>query len=227
MRNPLRAGRNRGGELPARPVADPIGQNIDAVVAMHTLAEQQVDTHQRGVEALTAWLGRPQFFYGVLVGVSLWMLVNSLAPRLGLRERDDPPFFWLQGAVGLMGLMVTTVVLITQNRQGKLAERREQLDLQMSLLVEQRTAKIIDLMEELRRDLPNVMDRTDAEAEALTTTVDPHAVLATLEMKMEATRETSAGAQIVTEQMDTAVAQTHQAVEQAKAERTSPAGDGE
>ena len=62
---------------------DPINQNIDAVVAMHNIAEQQVDPHQRKVESLTAWLGRPQFFYGILAGVSLWMLVNSLSPLFG------------------------------------------------------------------------------------------------------------------------------------------------
>lgn len=49
---------------------------------------------------------------------------------------------------------MTSVILITQNRQGKLAKRREHLELQMSMRTEQRTAKIIDLLEELRRDVP-------------------------------------------------------------------------
>ena len=131
-------------------------QNIDAVVALHAFAEQQVDTHQRTVESLTAWLGRPQFFYGMLVGVGLWMLRQLRRAPPAAAARDDPPFFWLQGAIGLGALLMTSVILITQNRQGKLAERREQLELQMSLLTEQRTAKIIDLLEELRRDMPSV-----------------------------------------------------------------------
>jgi uncharacterized membrane protein len=172
--------------LPPRESAeDRVAHNIDALVSLHALAEQRVDMHQRSVETLTARLGRPQFFYGILVGVSLWMLVNSLAPRIGLRTRDDPPFFWLQGFVGLAGLLMTTVVLITQNRQGKLAERREQLHLQINLLAEQRTAKIISLLEELRRDTPSVHDRVDAEAQALSRTVDPQDMLATLESRME------------------------------------------
>ena len=78
----------------AAAVQDPIGANIDAVVAIHAVAESQVDTHQRNVESLTAWLGRPQFFYGILVGVSLWMIANSFAHPFGLAERDDPPYFW-------------------------------------------------------------------------------------------------------------------------------------
>ncbi len=214
MRTPSMLRRRRRGGSPP----DPIAQNIDAVVEMHTVAERQVDAHQRTVEGLTAWLGRPQFFYGVLVGVSLWMLVNGLAPHLGLPRWDDPPFYWLQGLLRLTGLLMTTVVLITQNRQGRLAERREQLDMQMSLLVEQRTAKIIELMEELRRDLPNVRNRVDAEAEALTQSVDPHAVLATLEARLEETLETAAAAQMVPEEMDAAAAGTQQAVQEAQGE---------
>ena len=205
MRTPPILGRRRRGQA-AAPLPDPIAQNIDAVVEMHAVAERQVDTHQRAVEGLTAWLGRPQFFYGVLIGVSLWMLVNGLAPRVGLPRWDAPPFDWLQGLLGLTGLLTTTVVLITQNRQGRLAERREQLDMQMSLLVEQ------------RRDLPDVRDRVDAEAEALTQSVDPHAVLATLERRLEETQETAAGAQIVTEEMDAAAAGAQQAVQEAKGE---------
>lgn len=199
---------------------DPITQNIDAVVALHAYAEQQVDTHQRTVEALTAWLGRPQFFYGVLVGVSLWMLANSLAPLLGWHQRDDPPFFWMQGAIGLGALLMTSVILITQNRQGKLAERREQLDLQMSLLTEQRTAKIIDLLEELRRDMPSVLDRIDHEADALTKTVDPHEVLATFERKLEESMESEevseAASSLVAEQIDEAASETQKEIGRAR-----------
>ena len=209
----------RRREQPVQAAPDPINANIDAVVALHAFAEQQVDTHQRTVESLTAWLGRPQFFYGILVGAALWMGLNAAAPLLHLPRWDDPPFAWLQGAVGLGALLMTTVVLITQNRQGKLAERREQLELQMSMLTEQRTAKIIDLLEELRRDMPTVRDRIDLEAEALTKTVDPHEVLATLESKLEETLEapqSDEASRLVAEEIDAAVVETQGEIERAK-----------
>ena len=216
MRVPIRL-RRKGT---AQAVPDPINDNIDAVVALHALAEQQVDTHQRTVEALTAWLGRPQFFYGILVGVGLWMGMNAAAPYLHLTRFDDPPFAWLQGAVGLGALLMTSVILITQNRQGKLAERREQLELQMSMLTEQRTAKIIELLEELRRDLPSVRNRVDLEAEALTRTVDPHEVLATFENRLEETLEAAGSSEeasrLVTEEIDAAAAETQDDIERAR-----------
>ncbi len=219
MRVPIRLGRGR--KEAALAVPDPINDNIDAVVALHAFAERQVDTHQRTVESLTAWLGRPQFFYGILVGVGLWMGVNAAAPYLHLPRFDDPPFAWLQGAIGLGALLMTSVILITQNRQGKLAERREQLELQMSMLTEQRTAKIIDLLEELRRDLPSVKNRVDLEAEALTKTVDPHEVLATFESRLEETLEavgsSEEASRLVAEEIDAAAAETQDEIEKAKA----------
>ena len=116
---------------------------------------------------------------------------------------------------------MTSVILITQNRQGKLAERREQLELQMSMLTEQRTAKIIDLLEELRRDLPSVQNRVDLEAEALTKTVDPHEVLAAFESRLEETLEAAGiseeAARLVTEEIDAAALETQEEIDKAKA----------
>jgi len=112
-------------------------------------------------------------------------LPNALPKRLGIRQFDPPPFYWLQGAVGLSALLMTSGVLIKQTRQEQLAEQRAQLSLQMNLLSEQKIAKLIALLEELRRDLPTVKDRVDPEAEVLKQATDPHMVVNTLERRLE------------------------------------------
>ena len=66
-------------------------------------------------------------------------------------------------------------------RQGKLAEQRAQLDLQVRLLAEQKTATLLALLEARRRDLPEVTNRHDAEAAAMEQATDPHAILDALE----------------------------------------------
>lgn len=104
-----------------------------------------------------------------------------LAPRLGIPPFDPPPFVWLQGLVGLGALLMATIILITQNRQTRHADQRSQLDLQVNLLAEQKAAKLIGLVEELRRDLPTVRNRVDKVADAMEEPVDPHAVLSALE----------------------------------------------
>jgi uncharacterized membrane protein len=86
----------------------------------------------------------------------------------------------MQGAVAFYAALVTTVVLATQNRQNSEAERRGQLELQVNLMAEQRTAKTIALLEELRRDLPSVPNRVDRLADAMQESVDPKTVLSVL-----------------------------------------------
>lgn len=100
---------------------------------------------------------------------------------LGKTSLDPPPFSWLQGVIGLGALLMTTMVLITQNRQEKHTEQRRHLDLQVSLLVEQKVTKVIALVEELRRDLPSIRNRHDPQAEAMQNAIDPHAVLDALD----------------------------------------------
>jgi uncharacterized membrane protein len=71
---------------------------------------------------------------------------------------------------------MTTLILTTQRRADRLASRREQMTLELSLLSERKTAKIVELLEELRRDSPGVKARIDDEAKAMATPVDTRAV---------------------------------------------------
>ena len=113
--------------------------------------------------------------------MTIWILVNVLAQWLGLPQFDPPPFIWLSGVIGLAALLITTVVLIAQNRLLQFEEKRSHLELQVNLLTEQKTTKIIQLLEELRRDLPSVRDRLDPETEVLQQPTNPQQVLATIE----------------------------------------------
>jgi uncharacterized membrane protein len=101
---------------------------------------------------------------------------------------DPAPFFWLQGIIGLSALVTATIVLTRQNRLARLAEQRAHLDLKVTLLTEQKVAKLIDLLEELRRDLPNVLDRHDSHALALRQSLGPVDVLAALDEGKESGR---------------------------------------
>ena len=165
------------------------GDDVDhaggSVAQLYARAEETVDPHQRRVEGLTRLLGRPAFLHGVLAASALWIAFNTLAAWRAFPVPDPPPFVWLQGVLALLAFVVATSVLIRQNRQGRAAEQRSLLDLHVNLLVEQKVAKLICLVEELRRDIPIVADRHDAEAQAMTNTVDPHAVIQTLEQAMD------------------------------------------
>ena len=166
-------------------VSEHIAQNIETMATLHAAAEGRVGRHQRAIETLTASIGRPQSLQIILASVAGWTVYNGLAPSVGAPQLDPPPYFWLQGTISLCALLVTTMVLTTQNRQGKRAAQRDHLDLQVNLVAEQKIAKLVSLLEELRRDLPSVHDRVDPIADAMTQAVDPHAVVSVLEQTLE------------------------------------------
>jgi uncharacterized membrane protein len=165
----------------ARPEHPQTSQNIEAVLDFYAREEQRITRSQRLLERISLLIGQPAFLGFILAFVAIWMVVNSAFRRAGVADFDAPPFFWLQGIVGLGALMSAIVVLSRQSRLAKLAEQRAHLDLKLILMIEQKTAKLIDLMEELRRDLPDVVNRHDPEAAVLQQSMNPDQVLAALD----------------------------------------------
>jgi uncharacterized membrane protein len=182
---PANNGRSENTSHESTDLVDIVGENIESIVDLHMRSEKRISHHQRVIEAVTANLGRPRFFYLILLFVAVWIGVNLLLPHLGIASFDPPPFSWLQGIVGLSALLVTTVVLITQNRLGKLDDLRMHLNLQVNLLIERKVTKLIDLVEELRGDMPSVENRHDPQAEAMKEPVNPHEVVESLHQTLQ------------------------------------------
>jgi uncharacterized membrane protein len=170
-------------EAPAVP--HHVAETVETIAELHKRAEREVPRHQRSIDALTDLLGRSFSVFLIMGGVFLWVTVNSLLLSLGAMPPDPPPFAFLQAASSVGAFMAAAMVLSTQGRQRKRAEELERLDLQVNLLAEQKLAKLISLVEELRRDMPNVVNRVDPLAEAMTQAVDPHAVAEAIKQTLE------------------------------------------
>jgi uncharacterized membrane protein len=166
-------------------VPDHVSQTVDTIAQLHARSEEDVTRHQRSIEMIAANLGKPRALYMIGAAALMWVVMNVAMCASGRSPFDPPPFSWLQGFASLGALLMATTVLATQNRQRKISDERAQLDLQVNLLSEQKLAKVIALLEELRRDMPNVKNRSDPLAEAMTQAVDPHAVVTALQETME------------------------------------------
>jgi uncharacterized membrane protein len=140
--------------MPVDSVPEHISQNIDGILAFYRREERKISDSQRLLEIVGGFMRRPSYLASVVSFVALWMLANALCKLLGFQPPDPPPFVWLQAIVSLGALLTATVVLITQNREARLEAQRLELELQVNLLTEQKTTKLILLLEELRRDLP-------------------------------------------------------------------------
>jgi uncharacterized membrane protein len=168
-------------------VAPHIEETIRSLARLHAEHHQNATPLQRAVDRMTAVLGRPGFIGALTVIVVGWIGLNLLAMALGYRAIDPPPFSWLQGAVSLVSLYMVVLILVTQRREDQLSQHREQLTLELAMLGEQKTTKVIQLLEESRRDNPLIRNRVDQQAEAMARPADAQAVL-------EAIKETRAEA---------------------------------
>lgn len=163
------------GALPSH-----IEATIAAIAKLHESHRRGATPSHRAVEGATLYVARPRFAVLVAAAVVLWAGANLLAPAFALKPFDPWPFNGLQGIAGIGALFVTVFILITERRENELSDLRGQLTLELAMLSEQKAAKLISLVEELRRDMPTVPNRPDPEAEDLAHPADPDAVLEAL-----------------------------------------------
>ena len=163
------------------PLPHSVSENIDTIAEYCERNEEQVTTAQKLIEKVSLFLGSPAYFAVNVTFIVCWIAWNAAASEFDITQIDEPPFFWLQGFVSLNAFIISTTVLIRQNRMSKLAERNAHLDLQISLLSDEKTSKIIAMLEELRRDHPNLPDKADPEADELARPADTPSVLGAIE----------------------------------------------
>jgi uncharacterized membrane protein len=170
---------------PRKHLPPSVSENIGTISEFYARHHEQVTGTQKVVEKLALFLGSPGYIAGSVVFIVCWIVANLVAEDVGWTQLDEPPFFWLQGIIGLNAFIISTTVLIRQNRMSRLADHHAHLDLQVNLLTEEKSSKIISLLEELRRDLPNVRNKDDREAEELSKPADAKAVLSAIEQEQD------------------------------------------
>ena len=177
---PSESARRAAAPRSAASLSEHISQNVSTIAALLQQEREATTPAQRRLERLSRIAGQPAYLIALLSVVAVWMAFNMVAPALGWRVFDRPPFPWLQGMLTLVASLTATTVLIAQNREAKLEQQREHLDLQINLLTEQKVTRLILLLEELRRDLPMVRDREDAQTQVLQEATDTAQVISAL-----------------------------------------------
>jgi uncharacterized membrane protein len=159
-------------DIPDTALPHHIEQTIQAIAKLHADHERTATRPQRAVGRIVAVLGSPTFLTALFAAVAAWIAANLLAQLAGHRPIDPPPFAWLELAASLSALCITILILATQRHDDLIGQQREQMTLQFAILSERKLAKIIDLLEESRRDNPLLEDRIDHAADAMATPAD-------------------------------------------------------
>ncbi len=154
-----------------------IEDTVRSIAELHVQHYRDASLYQRIIDGITAQVGRPGFVGVVTAVIALWAGCNLLLPRLHVVPFDPPPFPWLQGTITTAALYIAILILTTQRRENLLAEHRSQLTLEISMVSEQKMAKLIGMIEQLRRDNPMIANHLDPEAIAMSRPADPQAML--------------------------------------------------
>ena len=153
------------------------------IAAMRARAEE--DARRRSfsnkiADRITAFAGSMAFVFIHLAIYGGWIVAN-LGWIPGFRPWD-PTFVVLAMIASVEAIFLSTFILISQNRQAMVAERRAELDLHVTLLAEHEITKIGQLLDVVAEKLGLDADR-DPDYQEVKTDVQPVEVLDALEKR--------------------------------------------
>ena len=153
-------------------------RNIRALEKRREQEESDAGFQDRLADAVTRATGSMVFVYLHLLLFGGWILTNlGFIPGL---PRFDPSFTILAMAASVEAIFLSTFVLITQNRMAEAAEKRAELDLQISLLAEHEITKIAAMVAAIAERI-GIDATADPELAEITQDVVPEAVLDEIE----------------------------------------------
>lgn len=169
---------------PIYPLRQPPGlspvleRNIQALQRRRQQDEAKASLEQRVAEAVSRFTGSMLFVYLHLAFFGGWITANL--GWIPLVPRWDPSFVVLAMMASVEAIFLSTFVLINQNRMAAAADKRADLDLQISLLAEHEVTKLVTMVSAIATRL-GVTTEADAELAEITRNVAPEAVLDEIE----------------------------------------------
>jgi uncharacterized membrane protein len=151
-------------------------RNVETIASHQDRHKQNTTADRRVLNKIAAFFARPGFLYAQIGFFAVWIGCTQLAER-NIIAKNFPLFDLHFHGLEVASLLISTEVLIAQAHQEKVEQERSHLTIQLNLVTEQKIAKLIALVEELRTDLPNVKNRSDDEAEEMKQSIDPQAIL--------------------------------------------------
>jgi uncharacterized membrane protein len=171
-------------QIPERDTADPANQieeTVQSLAEVHARHERNIGALQKTAIIVTRALGRPAVVVSILLLIVAWIAGNLFIARLGGASVDRFPFPDLALFATVCAFITTLLILTTQRHDEDVARRRDQLTLHMAVLTEKKIAKVIDLLEEQRRDNPALPSREDPQAEEMAEPASPSESLERIE----------------------------------------------
>ncbi len=144
-------------------------RNVKTIARLEQAMDARSGRMGEVARRIAVFCGSPRFIWLHVLGFAGWIGLNSLP---GLPHIDPFPFTFLTLIVSLEAIFLSAFILMSQNRAARIGELRNQLDLQLNLLTEQETTKLLRLVEAMA-DKMGVHDHDDPPVQALEQATDP------------------------------------------------------
>src|SRR4051794_8633449 len=156
-------------------------RNIEVVYARRQREAAALSLENRVADTITRFAGSMRFVYLHLLIVISWIAAN-LHWVPGIPAWDES-FIVLAMVASVEAIFLSTFILITQNRMAAEADKRADLDLQISLLAEHEITKLARLVREMAHKIG--VKNVEQDLEDVQKDVAPDAVLDRIEQSSE------------------------------------------
>lgn len=163
-------------EVPSA-MAGVMERNIKEIMKLRQQDEKEKTTDEHIADKITRFTGSMSFVYIHIIIFIAWIVYNK--GFIGIKP-VDPSFTGLMLLASVEAIFLSVFVLIRQNRMNELADKRANLELQVSLLAEYEITHLITLVKAIAHKL-NVEEAHNPEIDELTRHVNPEQVLDTID----------------------------------------------
>jgi uncharacterized membrane protein len=161
-----------------------VDRNIRVLIEQRRDDEEQETWTERLARVITRFTGSITFVFAHLVIYGIWIAINlPWSPW-----RFDPTFVVLAMEASVEAIFLSTFILITQNRMQAIADRRSDLDLQISLLSEHEITRLIQLVKAIA-EKTGVEESKNPELDELAKDVKPENVLEQIKDAEKSTKQ--------------------------------------
>lgn len=157
-----------GGQLP-----DVLADNIRMLLEQHRKDLERGSRAQAVLRRIAGFVGSVEFIYVHLLIYGGWLFVSSGISSL---PRLDPHFEKLAVCAALESLFLSACILFNQNRNEEIANERAQLHLNISLLAEKESTRVMQMMVAMAERL-GVPTADDGDLKELMEDIQPKEVL--------------------------------------------------
>jgi uncharacterized membrane protein len=152
-------------------------QNVLAMRQLEEAAMARRTGADRVAAAIARFCGQMAFVWIHVVLFAVWIAYNTLP---WFKPFDPYPFTFLTLVVSLEAIFLSTFILISQNYDMRVSERRNQLDLQINLLAEQENTKTLQILERIAKKVGAHLS-DDPQVRALEEATRPDALVEQIE----------------------------------------------